>query len=158
MRTLNYKTRLIELAGEVNSEMPLFVVTKVQDALNQRRLAVNGSRVLILGVAYKKDVDDVRESPALDIIRLLEAKGADVAFHDPHVRRIREEGRVREGVELSADELARTDCVLIVTDHSAIDYGRLAGIDVPVVDTRNAMKDTGATNVIGLSGRVAAAD
>jgi UDP-N-acetyl-D-glucosamine dehydrogenase len=158
MRTLNYKTRLIELAGEVNSEMPLFVVTKVQDALNQRRLAVNGSRVLILGVAYKKDVDDVRESPALDIIRLLEAKGADVSFHDPHVRRIREEGRVREGVELSADELARTDCVLIVTDHSAIDYGRLAGIDVPVVDTRNAMKDTGATNVIGLSGRVAAAD
>ncbi len=85
MRTLNYKTRFIELASEINAEMPLFVVGKVREALNSIRKAVNGSRVLLLGVAYKKDIDDLRESPALDIIGLLQADGADVAYHDPYV-------------------------------------------------------------------------
>ncbi|MFW6079860.1 MAG: nucleotide sugar dehydrogenase, partial [Gemmatimonadota bacterium] len=85
MKTLSYKTRLIELAGEINAEMPQYVVEKVQDALNRHRKAVNGSRVLVLGVAYKRDVGDTRESPALDVIRLLDEKGAEVGYHDPHV-------------------------------------------------------------------------
>ena len=85
MRTLNYKTRFIDLASEINSEMPAFVVEKVAQALNDERKAVNGSRMLVLGVAYKKDIDDMRESPALDVIRLLEEQGADVVYHDPHV-------------------------------------------------------------------------
>jgi UDP-N-acetyl-D-glucosamine dehydrogenase len=154
MRTLNYKTRLIDLAGEVNSEMPLFVVTKVRDALNEQRKALRGSRVLILGVAYKRDIDDVRESPALDIIRLLEAKGADVDYHDPYVAEVHEDGIVRRSVALDPAELSHYDCILIATDHSAIDYQRLAQLSCPVVDTRNAMRGLGARNVIGLSGQV----
>jgi len=152
MRTLNYRTRLIDLAGELNSEMPLFVVTKVQDALNGRRKAINGSRILILGVAYKRDIDDVRESPALDIIRLLEAKGADVAYHDPYVPEVREDGLVRRSVPALEAELATYDCILITTDHSNVDYGMLARLACPIVDTRNAMKDQPSANVIGLSG------
>ena len=85
MRTLHYKTRMIELAGEINAEMPAFLVDKVQDALNERGQGAEGSRVLVLGVAYKQDIDDMRESPALDVIRLLEEKGAEVVYHDPHV-------------------------------------------------------------------------
>src|SRR6184192_2426928 len=92
MRTLNYKTRFIDLASEINSQMPAYVVEKVAQALNDERKAVNGSRVLIIGVAYKKDIDDMRESPALDVIRLLEQQGADVHYHDPYVARYREDG------------------------------------------------------------------
>jgi UDP-N-acetyl-D-glucosamine dehydrogenase len=154
MRTLNYRTRLIDLAGEVNSEMPLFVVTKVQDALNARRKAINGSRILVLGVAYKRDIDDVRESPALDIIRLLEAKGAHVDYHDPHVPVLREDGETRESVAVDGERLSTYDLILITTDHTAFDYSRLAGLDSPVVDSRNAMRDHGSPNVVGLSGTV----
>src|SRR5690606_24534082 len=85
VKALNYKTRMVELAGEINAEMPRFVVTKVQDALNRHRRAVNGSRILVLGLAYKRDIDDVRESPALDVIRLLEERGAEIRYHDPYV-------------------------------------------------------------------------
>src|SRR5689334_22337576 len=92
MRTLNYKTRFIDLASEINSEMPAIVVRKVAQALNEERKAVNGSRVLVLGVAYKKDIDDMRESPALDVIRLLQRRGAAVSYHDPHVRKLKDEG------------------------------------------------------------------
>ncbi len=153
MRTLNYKTRLIDLAGEVNSEMPLFVVGKVRDALNEQRKALLGSRVLIVGVAYKRDIDDVRESPALDIIRLLEAKGAEVSYHDPYVAEVNEDGAaVRRSVPFTSDELEKYDCILIATDHSAVDYTRLALLSCPVVDTRNVMRRTGAGNVVGLSG------
>ena len=153
MRTLNYKTRLIDLAGEVNSEMPLYVVSKVRDALNDHRKALRGSRVLILGVAYKRDIDDVRESPALDIIRLLEAKGAEVDYHDPYVSEVHEDGIVRRSVPFDGDELARYDCILIATDHKVVDYARLAGLPCPVVDTRNAMREIGGANVVGLSGQ-----
>ena len=153
MKTLNYRTRLIELAGEVNSEMPHFVVEKVRDALNDSRKALRGSRILVLGVAYKKDIDDVRESPALDVIRLLAEKGADVVYHDPYVTSIREEGESRESVAYTAAELAKADCVLITTDHSDVDYSKLIGLPIPVVDTRNAMRDHQSENVIGLSGQ-----
>src|SRR5690606_27030069 len=92
MRTLNYKTRFIDLASEINSEMPEFVVRKIAGALNEDQRAVNGSHILVLGIAYKKDIDDMRESPALDVMRLLEEKGATVLYHDPYVPEIREDG------------------------------------------------------------------
>jgi UDP-N-acetyl-D-glucosamine dehydrogenase len=161
MRTLNYKTRLIDLAGEVNSEMPRFVVNKVQDALNDHRLPLNGSRILLLGVAYKRDIEDVRESPALDILRLLEAKGAVVAYHDPHVPALDEDGIRLESVPFDAATVGGFDCVLITTDHRAVDYGLLIEQDVLVVDTRNAMAAARSDRIIALSGRpraVAAVD
>lgn len=157
MRTLNYRTRLIELASELNSEMPRFVVTKVQDALNERRKPVKGSRILVLGVAYKRDIDDVRESPALDIMRLLLEKGADVVYHDPHVPVVREDGDTWESVPYTRDEIGRADLVLITTDHAGVAYEWLAEAGVPVVDTRNAMRDIENGDVIGLSGRARAA-
>src|SRR5438552_5600727 len=91
MRTLNYKTRFIDLASEINSQMPAFVVEKVSHALNEDRKPVNGSRILVIGVAYKRDIDDVRESPALDVMRLLEEQGAEVDFHDPYIASVRED-------------------------------------------------------------------
>jgi UDP-N-acetyl-D-glucosamine dehydrogenase len=153
MKTLNYRTRMIELAGEVNSEMPRFVVEKVRDALNDTGRPLRGSRVLVLGVAYKADIDDVRESPALDIIRLLEEKGADVVFHDPHVPVLREDGHEREGVPFTDEELHAADCILIATDHSGVEYRRLMGLGTPVVDARNAMRGMDSDNIVGLSGQ-----
>ena len=153
MRTLNYRTRLIELAGEVNSEMPRYVVNKVQDALNDERKALNGSRILVLGVAYKKDIEDVRESPALDIMRLLEAKGALVSYHDPFVPSLEEDGVTLHSVPFDAHAIGENDCVLITTDHTTIDYGLLVAGDVLVVDTRNAMAAVRSDRIIALSGR-----
>ena len=145
MRTLNYKTRFIDLASEINSEMPAFVVEKVAIALNDDRKAVNGSRILVVGVAYKKDIDDIRESPALDVIRLLEERGAEVVHHDPFIPRFNDgdhdgggDHRERIGVDLSAGELAKADAVVIVTDHSQIDYQQIVDDAVLVIDTRNA--------------------
>jgi UDP-N-acetyl-D-glucosamine dehydrogenase len=158
MRTLDYKTRLIDLAGEVNSEMPRYVVAKVQEALNAERKPVNGSRILVLGVAYKRDVDDTRESPALDVMRLLDAKGADVAYHDPRVAEVTEEATVRRSVAFTAGELSRTDCVVIITNHTSVDYGLLAAFAGPVVDTRNALRGRGARTLVGLSGHVRIAE
>ena len=138
MRTLNYKTRFIDLASEINSEMPAVVVRKVAQALNDERKAVNGSRILVLGVAYKKDVDDMRESPALDVIRLLESQGAQVFYHDPHVPKYREDGHEHTSVPLTDKEIAAADAVVIVTDHSSVDYQRVVALAAVVVDTRNA--------------------
>ena len=138
MRTLNYKTRFIDLASEINSDMPRYVVEKVADALNDDRKAVNGSRILVLGIAYKKDIDDMRESPALDIIRLLEELGADVVYHDPYVPSFQEDGIRHEGVDLTEPELTRADAVVVVTDHSSVDYQRVVNTAGLVVDTRNA--------------------
>ena len=138
MRTLNYKTRFIDLASEINSDMPRYVVEKVADALNDERKAVNGSRVLVLGIAYKKDIDDMRESPALDVIRLLEELGADVVYHDPYVPSFQEDGIRHEGVQLTDAELDHADAVVIVTDHGSVDYQRVVNRAKLVVDTRNA--------------------
>src|SRR5205814_5444389 len=142
MRTLNYKTRFIDLASEINSQMPAYVVEKVAQALNDERKAVNGSRVLVIGVAYKPDIDDIRESPALDVMRLLEQQGAEVVFHDPFIPSYREDGHVRSGVDLTADELERADAVVIVTNHKKIDYQMLMDRASLVVDSRNAMSGT----------------
>ncbi len=137
MRTLNYKTRFVDLASEINSQMPDYVVEKVARALNDARKAVNGSRVLVLGVAYKKNIDDMRESPSLDVIRLLEERGAEVEYHDPHVASYREDGHERRGVDLSDERLAAVDAVVIVTDHANVDYQRVVDRASLVVDTRN---------------------
>jgi UDP-N-acetyl-D-glucosamine dehydrogenase len=139
MRTLNYKTRFIDLASEINSQMPDYVVEKVSRALNDTAKAVRGSRILVLGVAYKRDIDDVRESPALDIIRLLEERGAHVEFHDPFVAEIREDGHVRRAVELTDEMLRWADACVVVTDHKHMPWQRVADQAVLVVDTRNVM-------------------
>jgi UDP-N-acetyl-D-glucosamine dehydrogenase len=140
MRGLNYKTRFIDLAGELNTEMPVFWVRKLGDALNQSGKAVRGSKVLILGVAYKRDIEDLRESPALDIIRLLEQQGATVTYHDPYVPRFEEDGHQFASVPLTAETLAAADCVMIITDHSSLDYELIRRHARSVVDTRNALR------------------
>ena len=139
MRTLNYRTRFIELAGEINAEMPEYWVARVADRLNDQGKAVRGSTVLVLGVAYKKDIDDIRESPALDVIRLLEQRGAIVKYHDPHVPQLHEDGVELESIPLTADMLHGTDCVVVVTDHTNLDYPLVAREAKLVVDTRHAL-------------------
>jgi UDP-N-acetyl-D-glucosamine dehydrogenase len=153
MRTLNYKTRFIDLASEINTSMPDFVVEKVARALNDVRKPVSGSHVLVLGVAYKKNIDDVRESPALDVIRLLESRGARVSFHDPYVAKIREEGTEHVGVALTRELLEGLDAAVIVTDHDNIDYDLVVEHVPLVVDTRNATARTrpGRARVVALS-------
>ena len=139
LKTVKYNARFIELADTMNSGMPEVVVQRVADALNGAKKAVNGARVLVLGVAYKRDIDDMRESPALDVIELLRRRGADVSYHDPHVPSLRiEEGHVLKSVPFA--QLERYDCVVIVTDHSTIDYERLVKEAKLVLDTRNATR------------------
>ncbi|MDZ7780396.1 MAG: nucleotide sugar dehydrogenase [Gemmatimonadota bacterium] len=139
MRTLNYKTRFIELASEINSEMPHFVMGKVREALNRNRKSVNGARVLLLGVAYKKDISDVRESPALDVLRLLEADGARISYHDPYVHELHEEGHTLASVPLTAETLEEADAVVILTDHSSFDYDWIVEHARVLVDGRHAV-------------------
>jgi UDP-N-acetyl-D-glucosamine dehydrogenase len=138
MRTLNYKTRFIDLASEINAEMPIFVVGKVRQALNNSRKAVNGSKILLLGVAYKRDIEDVRESPALDVLRLLEAEGADVSYHDPYVPRLHDDGMEMESVALTDKALEGADAVVILTDHTDFDYAQILKRARVLVDARNA--------------------
>jgi UDP-N-acetyl-D-glucosamine dehydrogenase len=137
MRTLNYKTRFIDLASEINSQMPDYVVEKVSRALNDVSKAVRGSRILVLGVAYKRDINDVRESPALDIIRLLEERGAHVEYHDPFVPEIREDDHTRRTVELTDEVLRWADACVVVTDHKDMPWQRVVDHADLVVDTRN---------------------
>jgi UDP-N-acetyl-D-glucosamine dehydrogenase len=139
MRGLNYKTRFIDLAGEVNTEMPLFWVRKLAEALNSQGKAVRGASVLVLGIAYKRDIEDIRESPALDIIHLLEGQGARVTYFDPHVPGFREDGQEFRSVDLTPDVVAAADCVMIVTDHTAVDYRMIKRKARMVVDTRNVI-------------------
>ena len=151
LRALNYTARFIELASEINTGMPRYVVGKVQDALNNQGKALKGSLVLVLGAAYKPDIEDLRESPALDVIGLLEQKGARVAYHDPHVPRI----HFDSGEGLSAEMLSvpnliaavkSADCVVIVTNHSSYDYDAILDSARLVVDTRNALGSKGRDN------------
>jgi UDP-N-acetyl-D-glucosamine dehydrogenase len=138
MKTLNYKTRFIELASEINAEMPNFVVGKVREALNRHRKSVNGSNILILGVAYKKDIDDLRESPALDVLRLLEADGAHLSYHDPYVLELEEDGGTTlHSVDLTDEALSGADAVVIVTDHTNVDYKQVVEKSRILVDARH---------------------
>jgi UDP-N-acetyl-D-glucosamine dehydrogenase len=142
LKTLKYEARFIELADEINTHMPEVVFERIQDALNERRQALNGSRILVLGVAYKRDIDDMRESPALDVIQLLSAKGAQVSYHDPHVPTMRlgdhGSGAMMESRPLA--DLETYDCVAILTDHSRVDYARVLREAHLVIDTRNATR------------------
>src|SRR5881397_2900030 len=140
MRTLNYRTRFIELAGEINAAMPEYWVARVVDCLNEQGRAARGSKVLVVGVAYKKDIDDIRESPALDVIRLLQQRGALVSYHDPHVRKLKDEAIDLASLPLTPETLAAADCVVIVTDHSDVDYALVERCARLVVDTRNALE------------------
>jgi len=143
MRTLNYKTRFIELAGELNAAMPEYWIGKLAERLNDAGKAVRGSTVLVLGVAYKKDIDDIRESPALDVIRLLHQRGANVCYHDPFVSKVTEDGLELASVPLDAATLETVDCVIVVTDHSNVDYGLVAKHARAVVDTRHVLPRAG---------------
>src|SRR5438045_2046879 len=145
-RQHGFDSRFIGLADEVNSRMPEHVVQLVADGLNDDRKAMNGARVLLLGVAYKKDIDDVRESPALSIIDRLRAKGATVSYHDPFVAELRFDDAHTEGggeplqsVGLTDDELRASDCCVSVTDHSQVDYKKVCQLSKLIVDTRNAL-------------------
>ena len=139
MRTLNYRTRFIELAGEINAEMPEYWVEKVVAALNDHQKSVRGSTVLVVGVAYKKDIDDLRESPALDVIRLLERMGAVVRYHDPYIPELHEDSVALSSVPLTPETVRAADCVVVVTDHSKLDYAMLAREAKALVDTRHVV-------------------
>jgi UDP-N-acetyl-D-glucosamine dehydrogenase len=142
------EARFIELAGQINGQMPHFVATKVQNALNDVGKPVKGSKIHIYGVAYKRDIDDVRESPALDVIHLLEKRGATVSYTDPHVPEIRIDNATLKAQ--NRDAVKTADCVVIVTDHSDFDYKWLLENAALIVDTRNAMKGVVSPKVIRL--------
>ena len=146
MRTMDFRTRFIDMASEINAEMPTFVVGKVREALNGARKPVGGSRILLLGVAYKKDVGDVRESPAMDILDLLERDGADVGYHDPHVPQwLTRDGRTLRSAPLADDLLRDADAVVIVTDHSSFDAERIYELSRVLVDARNVTASVAAS-------------
>jgi UDP-N-acetyl-D-glucosamine dehydrogenase len=143
LRALNYTARFIELASEINTNMPRHVVTKVQDGLNEQGKALKGSKVLVLGAAYKPDIDDLRESPALDVMGLLKQKGADVSYHDPFIPSLRHEGLKLDSVPDVMAAVRNADCVVIVTNHSAYDYPKMLSEAKLMVDTRNALGTLG---------------
>jgi len=145
-----FEARFIELAGQINGSMPAFVVEKIVDALNTKRKSVNGSRVMIVGVSYKANIDDIRESPALDIIALLRAKGAEVVYHDPNVEEKADELADIERVALDEATVASCDCVAVVTAHSNVDYDFLLRHADVVVDTRNVYKDARSPKIVKL--------
>ena len=133
--------RLIELAGHINSQMPSFMVQRIADALNERRKSLKGSKILGLGVTYKRDTNDIRESPALQVLEGLREKGASVYFCDPYIASIVVQGQNLKAVELTPHVLQSMDCVAILTDHSAFDYSMVARFSSLILDTRNALKD-----------------
>ena len=151
-REYDFATRFIELAGEINTAMPYHVVDAIAAALNQRQKSLKGSRILVLGVAYKKDVDDLRESPTLKIMQLLGQRGAQVDYNDPHFPQLHKmrhyDYSAMRSVELTADRLGSYDCVVIVTDHSSYDYAGIVDAAQLVVDTRNATRGINSPNIV----------
>ncbi|MCK5734621.1 MAG: hypothetical protein KAI38_10575, partial [Candidatus Latescibacteria bacterium] len=150
-RQLDMNTRFIELAGEINTHIPYYVVEKTTTALNERGLSVKGAHVLVLGVAYKPDIDDYRESPAFTIMELLEQAGAVVEYHDPYIPKLRKTRKYafcKTSKPLTPEVLRRVHCAIIVTDHSNMDYDRVLQ-DVPVVvDTRNVLHDSTQEGIV----------
>jgi UDP-N-acetyl-D-glucosamine dehydrogenase len=145
------EARFIELAGYINGSMPHFAADKVQNALNDHMKPLKGSHVHVLGVAYKRDIDDVRESPALDVIHLLGKRGATVTYSDPWVPKLRSDGMVPDMDSQDVDSsVAKADCVLIITDHKSFDYPKIVASARLVVDTRNALKGMTAKNIVRL--------
>ena len=151
MKTLDYRARFIELAGQINTAMPQHVVDLIASGLNKRKKSVNGSRILLVGMAYKKDMDDVRESPSLDVLRILEDQGAVVDYHDPLVERIDWNGEMKIGLgPLSELNLPSFDAVVILTDHSGIDYDLVLSSSGLIIDTRNVYSNSQAVNAVRL--------
>ena len=145
-----FDARFIELAGAINEGMPRYVVEKITDALNQNRKSIRGSRIHVLGVAYKAGVNDIRESPALIVMRILADKGAVLTYSDPYIPSIREEGFELDSIELGNGYLGDVDCVVILTDHKEIDYAQVVQTAPLVVDTRNALKGQAAAHIVRL--------
>lgn len=143
LKALNYTARFIDLASEINTGMPRYVVSKIQDALNEHQMPLKGSKILVIGTAYKPDVDDVRESPSLDIIGLLLQKGAEVDYHDPYIPTIDHDDWMLESVDDIEEGVSKADCVVIVTDHSTYNYEDILNKATLVVDTRNALGKVG---------------
>jgi UDP-N-acetyl-D-glucosamine dehydrogenase len=139
LRSLKYTARFIDLASEINTGMPRYVVEKIVVALNERGKALKGSQMLVLGAAYKKDIDDLRESPALDVIGLLREKGAEVSYHDPYIPRIVHDSWQLDSQPDLIPAVKAADCVVIITDHSSYDYAAILENAHLVVDTRNAL-------------------
>ena len=149
LKTLNYNARFIELAGEINTQMPYYVVQKVADALNHVKKSINGSQILMVGVAYKKDIEDTRESPSLDIMRLLEEKGGVISYNDPFVPTLPwGEGKFLKSVDLDPIVLKTLDCVLIGTNHSSYNISDLVEHAPLIIDTRNATKWIKKGNIV----------
>ena len=143
LKTLDYKARFIELAADINTSMPWYVVSKVVDALNEQRKSINGSNILVLGVAYKRNTNDLRESPALDIMRILQGKGATVSFYDAHVAELAKlDGAIH--VALEKEVIQAADCVIIATDHDNVNYEWVISHAQLVLDTRNVTKHVNA--------------
>ena len=148
-RQAGIEARFIELAGNINGQMPHFVVDKIQNALNDHSKSVKGSKVHILGVAYKKNIDDVRESPALDIIHLLKQRGATVTYSDPYVSDLRHEGQDMVSINV-AEGCRAADCVVVVTDHKDFVFGEVVEASKLIVDTRNALKGIKSEKIVRL--------
>jgi UDP-N-acetyl-D-glucosamine dehydrogenase len=146
LKSLNYTARFIELASEINTNMPRYTLGKIQDALNLHKKPLNGSRVLVLGIAYKPDIDDLRESPALDVIHLLKEKGADVRYHDPYIPHLHHDNLHMDSVTDLLSEVKESDCIAIITNHSDYDYARILEAAPLIVDTRNALGKAGKEN------------
>jgi UDP-N-acetyl-D-glucosamine dehydrogenase len=149
-RQHGFECRFIELAGAINSSMPEYVVERVAEALNTTKKPINGSRIHIAGVAYKRDVNDMRESPALDVIEHLRKRGAEVSYSDPWVPELRHDGHTMKSVDLDKAIASRPDCVVICTDHSVFKFDEAVKSGVVIVDTRNALKDRQASNIFRL--------
>ena len=149
-RQTGFECRFIELAGQINSSMPHFVVDRVAEALNSQKKSINGSRVHVIGVAYKRDVNDMRESPALDVMEALSKRGAQLSYSDPYVPELMHGGHLLRSIDLADAVRARPDCAVICTDHHAFDYARLVDSGTLVVDTRNALKDRQAPTIFRL--------
>ena len=149
-RQSGFEARFIDLAGQINSRMPEYVVEKITEALNHHGKCLKGSRMLIVGVAYKKDINDVRESPALDIISLLIRRGVQISYHDPFVPALQVEGAEQRSKDLTAETLEDQDCVVIVTNHSALDYPKVVKSSKLIMDTRNALKGFNGSHIIRL--------
>jgi UDP-N-acetyl-D-glucosamine dehydrogenase len=149
-RQSGFESRFIDLAGQINSRMPEYVVERITDALNDHGKCLKGSKVLIVGVAYKKDINDMRESPALDIISLLQRRGVEISYHDPFVPILQIEEIEQRAKELTQDLLESQDCVVIVTNHSALDYDKIIKSSKLIVDTRNALKGLNGSHIVRL--------
>jgi len=149
-KQFNFEARFIELAGQVNSSMPEYVVNRVAEALNAHKKPLNGSRIHVLGVAYKRDIDDVRESPALDVIELLNRRGAHVSYSDPYVPFVEHGAHNMKGVSIEDAVAAGADCAVIVTDHKVFDYPGIVASFPLVVDTRNALKGIKSEKIFAL--------